>query len=136
MTANVARGASAAGLDHCAPSAWDAVCAVVRDGLARAGIDPARARALRPAPGPPRAADQTDLPGNAAQGGSGGSPGAGMKQAAEEFAIEDADGLAGIFAQKIGDLVRRYQDGQEPDFSKVSLAELLAWCLARAKERL
>jgi hypothetical protein len=136
MSANVTRRDSAAGVDHCGLSAWDAICAVVRDGLVRAGIDPASARALRAAPVLPRATGEADLPGNAAQAGIERSPGGGAKDEVEEFSLEDGDGLAAIFAEKVGHLVRRYQDGQEPDFAKVSLAELLAWCLTRPKDRL
>ena len=47
------------------------------------------------------------------------------------FAASDDDGLASIFAAKMGDMARRYQDGSEPDVTKASLAELFAWCLAR-----
>jgi hypothetical protein len=36
-----------------------------------------------------------------------------------------------MFAAKIGDMARRYQDGSEPDFANASLAELFAWCLVR-----
>lgn len=114
MTAAAARADSSAGLDRRALSAWAAACAVVCDGLARAGIDPARARALRLAP----------VPANK------------EREAVDEFVVEEADGLAAMFAEKIGELARRYQDGQEPDFANASLAELLAWCLARAGERL
>jgi hypothetical protein len=107
-----ARDDAAAGLDR-APRALGAVCAVVHDGLVRAGIDPARARALRLTPTPANDQNQSEDP--------------------EEFVIDDADGLAGIFAGKIAELVRRYRDGHEPDFANASLAELLAWCLARAQ---
>jgi hypothetical protein len=41
------------------------------------------------------------------------------------------DGLAGMFAAKIGDMARRYQDGSEPDFANASLAELFASGLVR-----
>jgi hypothetical protein len=107
-----ARDDAAAGLDR-APRALGAVCAVVRDGLVRAGVDPARARALRLAP--TVANDQN------------------QSEEVEEFVVQDADSLAGIFAERIGELVHRYQDGHEPDFASASLAELLAWCLARAQ---
>jgi hypothetical protein len=36
-----------------------------------------------------------------------------------------------MFAAKIGDTARRYQDGSEPDFANASLVELFAWGLAR-----
>ena len=136
MTASAARDDSAAGLDRGALSAWEAVCAVVRDGLARAGVDPARVRALSLATPSPRASGQADVPGTAADSGAPHSSGDKEREAPKEFVIEDADGLAGMFAGRMGDLAGRYQDGQEPDFANASLAELFAWCLARAEERL
>jgi hypothetical protein len=39
--------------------------------------------------------------------------------------------LAGVFADKIGQIARRYEDGSKPDFANASLAELLAWCISR-----
>jgi hypothetical protein len=78
------------------------------------GIDPARARALS------LATDSHPIPASAAR---------------EEFqgsAVSDDDTLAGRFAEKIGKLAQRYEDGHEPDFDRASLAELLAWCLARS----
>ena len=114
MAGKGVRGESAAGgLGGCASSTWRAVCAFVCDGLVRGGVDPARARALRLAPTP--ANDQNQI------------------EEVEEFVVEDADSLASIFAERIGELMRRYQDGHEPDFASASLAELLAWCLARAQ---
>lgn len=116
MNAKATVGDSAADRDRCALGALAAAAAFVRDGLVRAGIDPARARALRPISEP-------DAP--AADGASG---------EADEFVFDDADSLAGSFAEKIGELVRRYEDGREPDFANASLSELLAWCLARAQD--
>jgi len=109
MTTAAAHADAAAGLDRRALGAWAAVCEFVRDGLVCAGIDPARAGALRLAP-PSTNED---------------------REAAGEFVIEDADGLADTFAEKIGQLARRYEDGQEPNFANASLAELFAWCLSR-----
>jgi hypothetical protein len=43
----------------------------------------------------------------------------------------DAGSLAGVFAEKIGELARQYEDGHEPDFATASLSELFAWSLAR-----
>ena len=113
LTAEAVCAEAAKAVDRCAISAWVAVCAVVNDGLAQAGIDPARARALRLAPHPNR------LPASGARGRF------------EEFGARDSDGLAGKFAAKIGEMVRRYQDGSAPDFANASSAELFAWCLAR-----
>ena len=75
MTAEVAHADAAAGLDRRALDGWAAVCEFVREGLLCAGIDPARAGALRFAP--PSANDD--------------------RGTAEEFVIKDADGLAGMF---------------------------------------
>lgn len=114
LTAKAAgHGDTGVDLNRSALGALGAVCAFVHDGLVRAGVDPARARALRLVlPDPSAANDSNEDP--------------------EEFVIDDADGLAGIFAGKIAELVRRYEDGHEPDFARASLAELFAWCLARA----
>ncbi len=100
-------------VDHCVLRAQAAVCALVGDALAQAGIDPARARALHLIPRP------DPLPANEA------------KEQVDEFAASDDDGLADRFAAKIGDLARRYENGREPDFGNASLAELFAWSLAR-----
>ena len=113
MASNVARGDWAPGPDRWSRGAWSAVCAFVSDALVRAGIDPARARALRPAP----------------------SPDSDESEEAGEFVLDDADSLAGLFAEKIAELVRRYEDRREPDFAKASLAELFAWCLAQAQNK-
>jgi hypothetical protein len=119
LAAPAARADSAEAVDRCVLRAWAAVCAVVNDGLARAGIDPARASALRLAPHP------SPLPAV-----PGSSPGR-AREEFEEFAVRDSDGLAGRFAAKIGDMARRYQDGYQPDFPNASSAELFAWCLAQ-----
>jgi len=133
VTAKAANRDSATGGDRGALGALAAVCAFVRDGLVRAGIDPARVRALRQAPSPPRvAADASAIPADRR------SAVVSEDDQAEEvgdFVVEDADGLAAIFTERLGALVRRYEDGHEPDFANASLAELLAWCLARAEER-
>jgi hypothetical protein len=113
LTAEAVCAEAAEAVDRCAIRAWVVVCAVVNDGLAQAGIDPARARALRLAPHPNR------LPASGARGQF------------EELGARDSDGLADKFAAKIGDMARRYQDGPEPDFANASSAELFAWCLAR-----
>jgi hypothetical protein len=95
--------------DHTLPNALSAVRALVRRRLVERGIDPERVGALRLAPPQEllRAAESE-----------------------EEFVLSDRDGLAGVFAEKIGEVARRYEDGHEPDFANASLAELLAWCLA------
>ena len=131
ITAKAASRDSATGRDRGALGALAAVCAFVHDGLVRAGIDPARARALRQAPFPPRAAaDASAVP---ADGQSAVSSADDQPERVREFVVEDSDGLAAIFAERLGALARRYEDGHEPDFANASLAELLAWCLARTE---
>jgi hypothetical protein len=120
LAAPAARADSAELLDRCALGARLTVCAIVRDRLTQAGIDSTRARALRL--GEATESQRAKAAPNPAIPGS--SPG----RAREQF---DDDGLAGMFAAKIGDMARRYQDGSEPDVAKASLAELFAWCLAR-----
>jgi hypothetical protein len=129
-----ARGDSSTGPDRGALGAFVAVCAFVRDGLVRAGVDPARARALCQAPFPPPAAAAAA---SAIPGDRRSAVVSEDDQAEEvgEFVVKDADGLAAIFTERLGALVRRYEDGHEPDFANASLAELLAWCLARAEDR-
>lgn len=110
MTAKAERTDSTEAADGDASGALAAMCALIRRRLIERGIDPERVAALRLAPPqePLRAAD-----------------------VGEEFVLSDRDGLAAVFAEKIGQVAERYQDGCEPDFANASLAELLAWCLAR-----
>jgi hypothetical protein len=105
---------SPATLDCLAIEGWAALAAVVRDGLLRAGIDPAVSRALSSAPALDPAAAETKA------------------EPCADFFTSDSDGLAASFAAKLANLMRTYQDGREPDFVNASLAELLAWCLSRA----
>jgi hypothetical protein len=133
ITAKAASRDSPTGRDRGALGALAAVCAFVRDGLVRAGIDPARARALRQAPFPPRvAANASAIPADRRSAVVSEDD---QAEEVGEFVVEDADGLAAIFTERLGALVRRYEDGHEPDFANASLAELLAWCLARAEDR-
>ena len=85
--------------------------------MVQAGIDPACAAALRLGG---TVADMTD-PGEVLEAG----------RVAAELTAADHDGLAGIFAVKIGEIARRFRDGHQPDFASASLAELFAWCVAR-----
>jgi hypothetical protein len=95
--------------------AWNMVCAIVRDGLVQAGIDPACAAALRP-----RGTDaEVAEPGGKFE----------LRRVEEELAADD--GLASVFTAKIGEIARRFRDGREPDFASASLAELWAWLLSR-----
>jgi hypothetical protein len=109
---------SAQTVDRCALSAWAKVCAVVKDRLAQWGVDPPGAGALHLGePAAPRPADLGDT--------------GELRRADEELAASGRDGLAGIFAAKISDMARGYQDGREPDFRNASLAELFVWSLVR-----
>lgn len=112
-----ARFDSTADLDECTTRTWNTVCAIVRDGLVQAGIDPACATALwLRAAEPPMAERDHKL-----------DPGC----LEEASAAGDGDGLAEMFAAKIGGIAGRFGDGHEPDFASASLAELLAWCASR-----
>jgi hypothetical protein len=113
LAAERTRFDSTTGLDRCRLRAWNTVCDLVRDGLVRAGIDPENATALQ-------LGGMTDIAGTLA-----------LQCFEEESAIGDHDGLAGIFAVKIRDIARRFEDGHKPDFTSASLAELFAWCVAR-----
>jgi len=126
LEAPAARADSAEILDRCALRARIKVRALVGDALAQAGIDPARARALR-------LGEAAELPPAGAAPHPDPLPASGAREPSEGFAASDDDGLAGIFAAKIGDIARRYEDGHDPDFGNASLAELLAWSLARAR---
>jgi hypothetical protein len=111
VAATAARANSPATLDRLALDAWATVAAFVADALRRAGIDPAGVRALHLLPD------------------CEASPSLESVAPGEEFVTSDGDGLAANFADRIGNIVRAYQDGRELDFANASLAELLAWCL-------
>jgi hypothetical protein len=117
LAAERTRVDSTAGLDRTVLKAWKTVCDIVRNSLVQAGIDPARAAALQLGGS---VAHMTDL-GEAPE----------VRRVEGELAVGDHDGLAGIFAEKIGDIARRFRDGHEPDFALASLAELFAWCASR-----
>jgi hypothetical protein len=104
-------------LDRSTLRAWNTVCALVRDGLVRAGVDPESATAVRLGGAAAHIADIGDT--------------AEMRRPDEELAAGEDDGLANVFRVRIGDIARRFQDGHEPDFASASLAELFAWCVAR-----
>ena len=87
--------------------------------MAQSGIDSTRARALLLGEATELQRAKTAPHPDPLPAIPGSSPG----RAREQF---DDDGLAGMFAGKIGDMARRYQDGHEPDVAKVSLAELYA----------
>ena len=117
LAAERTRFDSTIGLDRCTLRALNTVCDLVRDGLVRAGIDPENATALQLGG---MATCMMEIAGAPA-----------LRRLEEESAIGDDDGLAGIFAVKIRDIARRFEDGHEPDFTSASLAELFAWCVAR-----
>jgi hypothetical protein len=98
------------------------VCAVIRDGLAQAGIDPAGAVSLRN--GDAAAARLAEL---------GDTPE--LERADAQLPASDDDPSAGIFAAKIGAMATRYGDAGPPNLATASLAELFAWCLARPAGR-
>jgi hypothetical protein len=124
LEAHAARADAAEILGRCALRARIKVCAFVGNALAQAGIDPARAPALR-------LGEAAELPPAAAAPHPDPLPASGAREPSEGFRASDDDGSAGLFAAKMGDMARRYQDGSEPDVTKASLAELFAWCLAR-----
>lgn len=129
ITADEDRAKSVAGLDRGAVGAWATVCVFVRDRLERAGINPANVRALHLVPHP---ASRTRA---LVDGRSGALPASVAGVSVNEFTVADSDSLAAAFAEKLGQIARRYEDGHAPDFANASLAELLAWCLAGDAER-
>jgi hypothetical protein len=91
------------------------IAAALRQALAQLAIDPAKVAMLR-------VADEAALElATAGQSTAGTAPLAGRQ--------DDAGGET--FDARISELVRRYRDRQDIDFARVSLAEALAWCLAR-----
>jgi hypothetical protein len=117
LAAERTRFDSTTGLDNCTLRAWNTVCALVRNGLVQAAIDPENATAVQLGGMVAHMTDIADTPE--------------LRRLEEELASGDHDGLAGIFAVKIRDIARRFRDGHEPDFTSASLAELFAWCVAR-----
>ena len=95
-------------------TAWQKICAIVREELIRSGIDPAQVAAL-----PLCEAHQAPI----------------AEPVREELVLSGDDPSAATFAAKIGPLVRRYEDGNEPNFAKASMAVLFAWCLSRRAAR-
>lgn len=94
-----------------------AVCGAISDGLARAGVDPASAAALRHRD---EAAARLAALGNTPE----------LRRADAEVAVSD-NGAADGFAVKIADMAKRYSEGYRPDVANASLAELFAWCLTQ-----
>ena len=111
------RFGATAKLGDCTPRAWNTVCATVRDGLVQAGINPACAATLQRSSAAAELAELDVL--------------VELHRSETQLTEGDHDGLAEIFAEKIGDVARRFEDGHEPDFASASLAELFAWCLWR-----
>jgi hypothetical protein len=117
LTIETARFEATTGLDRSTSSAWKIACAIIRDGLVRAGLDPDCAVALR--------LQESNL-----DWAEPGGPLA-LRDLEEGFGANDHDGLAGVFATKIGEISRRFGDGYSPDLASASMAELLAWVLYR-----
>jgi len=109
MAAQAGRSAAAQATERASLAARAAVCRLVREKLAQAGVDPEQVGALRLVPSGSRLLEE---------------------EAEHAFVLTDGDGLAGVFADKIGQIARRYE-GSKPDFANASLAELLAWCISR-----
>jgi Family of unknown function (DUF5681) len=101
-----AREDAAKNLDDCSQRAWRRVCAIVREELARSGVEAARVGALSLR----KAGDTPELAG-----------------ADEEYVLPGGDSAAEMFAAKIRDSVRRHEEHRSaPDFANASLAELFA----------
>ena len=147
LAADAAHADSAELLDSCALRARLTICAIVSNALTQLGIDSARAQALRlgevvelqraeaaPHADPPGASKMRQVTGTRTRAPKGAIPGSSpgrTREQFEEIAASDNDGLAGMFAAKIGDMARRYEDASEPDLANSSWAELFAWCLVR-----
>ncbi len=85
-----------------------AFAALIRDGLKERGLDPERAAALsraEPAYPDPDAPPPARAP--------------------------DLDPAAALFWARLGTVVERLREREPPDLARASLAELLAWLLAR-----
>jgi hypothetical protein len=96
------------------------VGAALRQALAQSGIDPQTVAMLR-------------VSDEAAQELAAAADRPPQHDAAAPRRIGDRrpDLAAGAFAERLGRLVRRYRDGRGVDLARSSLAEALAWCLAR-----
>jgi hypothetical protein len=101
-----------------------AIGAAVRRSLTRAGLDPNRAPALR-------VADEA-----AAELAALGDDAAAQSDDRRPPAVERGapSGAGSGFDERMARLVDRYRDSgaTAPDLAQASLAELFAWCLARA----
>jgi hypothetical protein len=105
-----------------------AIGAAIRESLARSGIDPGRAAALR-------IADEA----SAELAASGDPPPwlCAARAGGEHDSSDAPESLADAesrFDDRMGRLVARCRDDPptEPDFARASLAELFAWCIAAA----
>jgi hypothetical protein len=94
---------------------------VLRQALGELGIDPATVAMLR-------IADEAALElAVTADGAAGPDPGMPQPMAGDR----SDSAAAAAFAARIEASLRGYRDGQGIDFAQASLAEALAWCLAR-----
>jgi hypothetical protein len=117
LAVETARLDATCGLDRSTRAAWKIACAIVRDGLVMAGLDPDCATALRLHEGNLDSAEPSTSPLS--------------RDVEQSFGVDDDDGLAGVFATKIAEISRRFDDGHIPDLTAASMAELLAWVMYR-----
>ena len=106
----------AASGERCALEARIRLCALIRDRLEAAGLDPGTLPALRL--GAEAASRLAALH----------SARTSRRRKGEAVAEDDGDASETLIL-KIASVVRRQQDAAAPDLAAASLAELLAWCL-------
>jgi hypothetical protein len=121
LTAHATAADSAAAWQTLALEARAAIGTALRQALSELAIDPAAVPMLRVSD---EAAQELRIAGNGPKTDAAASALAGDQR--HEAATE-------AFATRIEGLAQRYYDGQEIDFTHASLAEMLAWCLARCK---
>ena len=121
LTAHATAADSAAAWHTLALEARTAIGTALRQALAELAIDPAAVPMLRVSD---EAAQELRTAGDRPQ----------TDAAVPAFAGDQRhEAAAEAFATRIEGLAQRYNDGQEIDFTHASLAEMLAWCLARCK---
>lgn len=137
LAASAIREEAAQASERSANAARAAICAMVSGALEQSGIDAAGVAALRIARQAwrlSRAAGRgrTDVRVDIAEGRSAAPyrsrP---MEDGFDESTSGDQQGLAGLFAAKLGNIAQTYQDGRRPDLANASLAEWFAWSLVR-----
>lgn len=121
LMAHATAADSAAAWHTLALEARTAIGTALRQALAELAIDPAVVPILRVSD---EAAQELRIAGD------------GPKTDAAASALDGDqrhEAAAEAFATRIEGLEQHYNDGQEIDFTHASLAEMLAWCLARCK---